>query len=103
MSSKKSFKNVIDYNKTSILGLPKMEGRNYAKVKLPLQRLTSAQLKERRKLWLCYNCDEKLGHECKGAKLCILDGWDVGVELKSRVQLVELEDDGVVLEHQGIG
>ena len=42
MSSKKSFRNVIDNNKTSILGLPKMEGRNDAKVKLPLQRLTSA-------------------------------------------------------------
>ena len=27
MSTKKSFKNVIDYSKTSMLGLPKMEGR----------------------------------------------------------------------------
>ena len=42
MSSKKSLKNVIDNSKTSILSLPKMEGRNDAKLKLPLQRLTSA-------------------------------------------------------------
>jgi len=44
-----------------------------------------------------------MGHKCKGAKLYILEGWDVGVKHKSGVQLVELKDDGVVLEHQGIG
>ena len=62
-------------------------------------------MEEIRKLGLCYNCDEKwqMEHKCKGAKLYILEGWDVGVEHKSGVQLVELDDDGVVLEHQGIG
>ncbi|XP_075665366.1 uncharacterized protein LOC142635031 [Castanea sativa] len=102
MSSKKSFKNGIDNGKPSILGLPKLEGRTNNKMKLPLQRLTSTQIEERRKLGLCYNCDEKwqMGHKCKGAKLFLLEGWDVGVEHKLGVQLVELEDDGVVLEHQ---
>ena len=39
-------------------------------------------------------------HKCKGAKLFLLEGWDVGMEHKSGVQLVELEDDGVVMGHQ---
>ena len=59
VSSRKSFKNRIDNGKTSILGLPKLESRIDNKVKLPLQRLTSTQMEERRKLGLCYNCDEK--------------------------------------------
>ena len=44
-------------------------------------------MEEIRKLGLCYNCDEKwqMGHKCKGAKLYILEGWDVGVEHKSGV------------------
>ena len=102
MSSRKSFKNGIDNGKNSILGLPKLESSTDNKVKLPLQRLTSTQMEERRKLGLCYNRDEKwqMGHKCKGAKLFLLEGWDVGVEHKPGVQLVELEDDGVVLEHQ---
>ncbi|XP_075655198.1 uncharacterized protein LOC142625421 [Castanea sativa] len=102
VSSKKSFKNGLDNGKASILGLPKLENRNDNKVKLPLQRLTSTQLEERRKLGLCYNCDEKwqMGHKWKEAKLFLLEGWDVGVDHKSEVQLVELEGDGVVLEHQ---
>ena len=59
-------------------------------------------MEERWKLGLCYNYDEmwQMGHKCKGAKLFLLEGWDVGVEHKPGVQLVELEDDGVVLEHQ---
>ena len=56
-------------------------------------------MEERRKQGLCYNYDEKwnLGHKCKGAKLFLLEGWDVDVEPCSGAQLVELEEDGVVL------
>ena len=86
----------------SILGLPKFESKTDQKLKLPLQRLTSAQMEVMRKLGLCYNCDEKwqMGHRCKGAKLFLLEGWDMEIEQKSGVQLVELEDDedhGVVV------
>lgn len=42
MSSRKYFRNVIDNGKPSILGLPKVEGKTDTKVRLPLQRLTSA-------------------------------------------------------------
>lgn len=100
--NRKSFKPILDISKPSILGLPKLEGRNDSKVKLPLQKLTNAQMEERRKQGLCYNCDEKwhLGHKCKGAKLFLLEGWDVDVEPCSGAQLVELEEDGVVLGPQ---
>ena len=61
-------------------------------------------MEERRKLGLRYNCDEKwqMGHRCKGAKLFLLEGWDMEIEQKFGVQLVELEDDGVVLGHQEV-
>ena len=82
--------------------MPKFDSKTDQKLKLPLQRLTSAQMEERRKLGLCYNCDEKwqMGHRCKGAKLFLLKGCDMEIEQKSGVQLVELEDDRVMLGHQ---
>ena len=68
ISNRKSFKPITDVSRPSILGLPRLEARNDSKVKLPLQKLTNAQMKETRKQGLCYNCDEKwhLGHKCKG-------------------------------------
>ena len=59
MSSRKSFRNVIDNGQPFVLGLPKVEGKRDTKVRLPLQRLTSTQMEERRKLGLCYNYDER--------------------------------------------
>ena len=55
MSSKKTFKPVSDIGRPSILGLPKLEGRTDSNVKLPLHKLTSAQMEEIRKQGLCYN------------------------------------------------
>ena len=43
-----------------------------------------------------------MGHRCKGAKLFLLKGCDMEIEQKFGVQLVELEDDGVVLGHQEV-
>ena len=59
ISNRKTFKPISDISKPSILGLPKLEGRNDSKVKLPLQKQTNAQMEERRKQGFCYNCDEK--------------------------------------------
>ena len=66
------------------------------------KKLTNAQMEEGRKQGLCHNCDEKwnLGHQCKGAKLFLLEGWDMDVEHCFGAQLVELEEDGVVLGPQ---
>lgn len=104
MSCKKSFsRTVIDSGKPLTLGLPKFEGKGDSRVRLPLQRLNSTQMEERRKQGLCYNCDEKwqMGHKCKGAKLFLLDGWEADhkTDPKFGLQLVELKDDGVVMGH----
>ena len=67
ISSKKSLKTSFDPGKPSLLGVSKIENKSEQKVRLPLQRLTSAQMEERRKQGLCYNYDEKwhTGHKCK--------------------------------------
>ena len=51
-------------------------------------------MEERKKLGLCYNCDEKwiLGHRCKSAKLFLLDFIDEVHEPDSGVQITELEE-----------
>ena len=43
-----------------------------------------------------------MGHRCKEAKLFVLEGCDMEIEQKFAVQLVELEDDGVMLGHQEV-
>ena len=59
ISSKKSFKTLGDHGWPSILGSPRVESKGDSRFKIPLQRLTSARMEERRKQGLCYNCDEK--------------------------------------------
>ena len=75
LSSKKS-QNVFSSEsyKPSILG-PRPDVKLDSKFKLPLQRLSPAQMEERRKKDLCFNCDEKFqpGHHCKSAKLFLLE------------------------------
>ena len=102
LSSKKNFKSVVDNGKPSILGLPKLKTKIDSRIKLPVKRLSNAQMEERRKQGLCYNCDEKwqLGHNCKGTKVFLLEGLCEEVEHKSGLQLVELDDDGGLLGTQ---
>ncbi|KAL4607501.1 hypothetical protein ACB092_09G179000, partial [Castanea dentata] len=76
MSSRKFQKSSsFELSKPSILG-PRPDVKMDSKFKLPLQRLSPAQMEERRKKGLCFNCDEKfqLGHHCKSAKLFLLEG-----------------------------
>ncbi|XP_075659161.1 uncharacterized protein LOC142629051 [Castanea sativa] len=75
------------------------------RTKVPLQRLTGAQMEERRKRGLCYNCDDKwqMGHKCKGAKLFLLEEISMEVEPRaSGVQLVEITDDEVFVVPTGL-
>ena len=61
-------------------------------------------MEERRKLGLCYNCDEKwhMGHKCKSAKLFLLEEV-MEVEPKPfGVQLVEINKDKVLLDNQDV-
>ena len=48
-SSRKGFKGVANNGKASILGTPKLEAKLEPRTKVPLQRLTGAQMEERRK------------------------------------------------------
>ena len=94
----------MDTGRGSVLGTPKLEARVESRTKVPLQRLTGAQMEERRKLELCYNCDEKwqMGHKCKGAKLFLLEEV-MEVEPKpSGVQLVEINEDEVLFDNQDV-
>ena len=74
--SRKGIRNTIENGKVSVLGSLKFETRMESRTKFPLQRLTGAQMEEKRKQGLCYNCDEKwqVGHKCKRAKLFLLEG-----------------------------
>ena len=94
MSSKKFLKSSSqEVTKPSILGL-RPEIRLDSKFKLPLQKLSLAQMEERRKKRLCFNCDEKFqpGHHCKSAKLFLLEGICPFQGPSSSVQLVELNE-----------
>ena len=58
-SCRKSFRFQQETGKGSILSLPKNNVVLEAKSKIPIKRLTPAQMDERRKKGLYYNCDEK--------------------------------------------
>lgn len=42
---------------------------------IPIQKLSTTQMKERREKGLCYNCDDKWapGHKCHATKLFIME------------------------------
>jgi len=101
ISSKKFLKSSpLEVTKPSILE-PRPDTRLDSKFKLPLQKLSPAQMEERRKKGLCFNCDEKfqLGHHCKSAKLFLLEGLCPFQGPSSNVQLVELNDGDSALAH----
>ena len=56
-------------------------------------------MEERRKKGLCFNCDEKFqpGHQCKSAKLFLLEGLFPFQDSNSNVQLVELSEPEAIL------
>ena len=95
LSCKRNAKYQQELGKNSILGFPKGNAVVEAKPRIPIKRITLAQLDERRKRGLCYNCDEKQGpgHKCKNAKLFLLEGIDIVQGFQSGVQITELEED----------
>ncbi|XP_075673885.1 uncharacterized protein LOC142643233 [Castanea sativa] len=106
-SCRKSSKISHDGSRPSILGLPKPEHSIFtfeSRTKVPLQGLTAAQMEEGRKKGLCYHCDEKWqsGHQCKGARIFLLEGVSFSQELPSSgPQLVELEANRFVVLPKG--
>ena len=67
----------MESGKSSILGLPpKVPSLTVNKNNgIPIKRISLAQMEERKKNGLCYNCDEKWGpgHKCKNDMLFLLD------------------------------
>ena len=97
-SSRRSQRPSFDSAKPSILG-PRPEGKMESRLKLPLQRFPPAQMEERRRKGLCFNCDENFQprHHCKSAKLFLLEGLYPFQDSSSNAQLVELDDSEATL------
>ena len=53
----------------------KYDGKAESTTRVPIQKITSTQMEERRKKVLCYYCDEKWQskHKCKGLKLFMIE------------------------------
>ena len=94
-SCKKSTKFQQETGKGSILGLPMSNVVIESKSKIPIMRLTLAQMDERRKRGLCYNCDENwgVGHKCKNTKLFLLKGIELVCRVQSRAQITKLKEE----------
>lgn len=95
LSCKRSSKNQLEPGKTSILGPPPKiptltDNKNN---RLPLKRITPAQMEERKKQGLCYNCDEKWGpgHKCKNAMLFLHDCVEFMPNANSGVHITEID------------
>ena len=94
-SNRKSIMSHPESSNTSILGLPKSNVVLDTKPKIPVKRISPAQMDERRKKGLCYNCDEKWGsgHKYKNVKLFLLEGIDIIPRLQSGVQIIEVDEE----------
>jgi len=68
------------------------------KAAIPIQNVSQAQMEERRKKGLCYNCDAKwqYGHKCQNPKLFLLDTEEL-VEKLELAAHSELEEQGLDL------
>ena len=95
-SCKKSSKNQLEPGKSSILGPPnKIPTLTNAKNnRLPIKRISPAQMEERKKKGLCYNCDEKWDpdHKCKNAMLFLLDCVEFIPNANPGLHITELDD-----------
>lgn len=88
----------MEQGKPSILDLPKVTSLIDPKTRLPIKRISLAQIEERKKKGLCYNCVEKWapGHKCENA-VFLLDYIEVIHKANSGVQITELDDANGVL------
>ena len=94
-SCKRSSRIQQESGKPSILGPPRVNTFLEAKSRIPIKRISPAQMEDRKKKGLCYNCDDKWspGHKCKSAKIFLLEGIDLGLDPQSGVKITELEED----------
>ena len=74
---KRSYKGTQDQARPSLLGVPRLTAPvDNRTTKILVKKITAAQMEERKKKGLCYNCDDKWtpGHKCKQATLFLLEG-----------------------------
>ena len=58
MGCKKGARLLQEQGQSSILGLPKFNSPIKAKTRIPIKRILLAQMEQRKKKGLCYNCDD---------------------------------------------
>ena len=81
--------------KNSILGRPPVIKNDPKGSKLPIQKISLAQMEERRKKGLCYNYEDKwhIGHKCRTPRIFLMEGLqEVPKEVEPNVQLEEVSD-----------
>ena len=96
LSCKRSYKGTHEPARPSLLGASKpsllrarpMENRPS---KIPVKKINAAQMEERKKKGLCYNCDDKWAprHKCKQTTLFLLEGVEVPSDSNHNDQYVE--------------
>ena len=80
LGCKRSYKGTQDQTRPSLLGVPRLaapiENRT---TKIPVKKITIAQMEERKNKGLCYNCDDKWepGYKCKQTTLFLLEGVEM--------------------------
>lgn len=82
-SCRKAYKLVYEFNKnnwqSSSSAIVKTDKKGDIRSRVPIQKVSSTQMEERRKNGLCYYCDTKWhrGHQCKELKLFLMEGMKV--------------------------
>ena len=85
-SCRKAYKPAYEFNKnnwqSSSSAVVKTDNKGDIRSRMPIHKVSAAQMEERRKKGLCYYYDTKWhrGHQCKELKLFLMEGMDVAGE-----------------------
>ena len=97
LGCKRSYKGTQDQARPSLLGVPRLAAPvDNRTTKIPVKKIIAAQMEERKKKGLCYNCDDKWapGHKCKQATLFLLEGVEMTSDPNCNTQFVEIDNRG---------
>ena len=107
LGCKRSYKGTHDQARPSLFGVPKPSLLDAALIenkttKIPVKKIIVAQMEERKKKELCYNCDDKWapGHKCKQATLFLLEGVEVTSDSSCNEQFVKIDNGGCLVRRQ---
>jgi hypothetical protein len=78
------------------MGQAREGGHNPSKALILVQKVTQAQMEERRRKGLCYSCDAKwqTGHVCQAPKLFLIEVIEEEGEVKQISEATAEEDPG---------